>query len=133
MGSTFNPARPCPMSSPSLSLPRILDDLGPAQTPEGEVSWTREFPMAAERLGFSARLMRSGERLEARVVQQDAKASEDIFQASWSSRQGSWVFDGARLDGTSQSEPQAVAVFEDYVLALGAPPTVSPPRRGPGL
>lgn len=121
------------MTSSPLSLPRILDALGPSQTPEGEVSWAREFPMAAERLGFCARLIRSGERLDARVTQQDARASQDIFQASWSSQQGSWVFEGARLDGAPQSEPQAVAVFEDYVLALGASPTVSTPRRGPGL
>lgn len=122
------------MNKPVIpSLSRILDQLGPSSTPQGQVSWDREFPMAAERLGFSASLSCSAEGLQARVIQQDAHDTQEIFLATWGNRQGSWLFEGARLDGKPQSEPQAVEVFEDYVQALGASPRVSTPRRSPGM
>lgn len=135
MGPAILPSRlpACAVSHPELSLPKALDRLGPLDTPEGEVSWSRSFPMASESLEFSACLGRSGPRLEARVIQTDPRSTQDIFMAAWLARQGGWVFEGAQLDGVPQSEPQAVAVFEDYVQALGATPTMAPARRAPGM
>ena len=106
-------------------LPRVLDLLGPAGTPEGRADWSRQFPMAGETLAFTASLLRQGQALRAQVSQADGDRQSTVFEATWQATAGSWMFQGAVLDGTALPESRAVATFGDYVQALGVEPVAS--------
>lgn len=117
----------------SKALSSLLHVTVPATLEQGEALWGRVFDLGTDHLSFEALLQHEAGALKASVSQTSDGHHVDIFNAHWVGEGNAWRFHGALSDGEPLAEGRAIALFQDYVRALGVEARLKKPVRSAAM